>query len=88
MDRGAWQAIVHGVTESDTTELLTLHSAILDCLKFIFCNFEPFICIFEQTLGMVEPGVLQSVGSQRVTHDLAIEQQTSNPCNLGLALIL
>ena len=43
---------------------------------------------FEQTLGMVEPGVLQSVGSQRVRHDLATEQQTSNPCNLGLALIL
>ena len=51
MARGAWQAIVHGVTESDTTELLTLHSAVLDCLKFIFCNFEPFICIFEQKLN-------------------------------------
>ena len=41
MARGAWQAIVHGVTESDTTELLTLHSAILDCLKFIFVILSP-----------------------------------------------
>ena len=51
MGRGVWQAIGHGVTESDMTELLTLHSALLDCLKFIFCNFEPFICIFEQKLN-------------------------------------
>ena len=34
MDRGAWQATVHGVSESDTAEQLT-HTAL-----FSFCNKE------------------------------------------------
>ena len=33
MDRGAWRAIVHGFTESDTTEPLTLYRRNLEYLK-------------------------------------------------------
>ena len=30
LDRGAWRALVHGVTESGTTELLTFHGCSED----------------------------------------------------------
>ena len=30
MDRGAWRAIVHGLTESDTTERLSFSISLLD----------------------------------------------------------
>ena len=32
LDRGAWQAIVHGVTKSDVTEQLTPYSYIIMCI--------------------------------------------------------
>ena len=37
MDRGAWQTVVHGVTESDTTEA-TKHQIMLKILKLGFNN--------------------------------------------------
>ena len=40
MDRGAWQATVHGVTESDWTEQLSMR---VHCRVFIILGFYPFL---------------------------------------------
>ena len=62
MDRGAWWATVHGVTESDTTERLHFHA------------LEKEMATHSSVLawripGMGEPGGRPSMGSHRVGHE-------------------
>ena len=45
MDRGAWWATIHGVAESDMTELLT-HTLLMDCSLFITYNLHGIQCGF------------------------------------------
>ena len=37
-DRGAWQATVHGVTESDTTKTPSMHTHIQNIITTVFLN--------------------------------------------------
>ena len=45
VDRGAWRAIVHGVTELDTTEQLSMHAIFLG-YEYLLC-WRISVCICE-----------------------------------------
>ena len=73
MDRGAWQAAVHGVAKSRTplTPLsdftFTFH---FHALEKEMATHSPGKCVLAWTIpGMGEPGGLPSMGSHRVGHD-------------------
>ena len=48
MDRGAWQATVHGVRESGMTELLTL-SLIYMCIHIVSDKISIYLYIYTHT---------------------------------------
>ena len=67
MDRGAWQAAVHGVTKSQTRLsdfTFTCHFHALE--KEMATHFNVFAC---RIPGMGEAGGLPSMGSYRVGHN-------------------
>ena len=67
MDRGAWQATVHGVTKSRTRLsdfTFTFHFHVLEKEMAIHSSILAWRIPWRE-----EPGGLQSTGSQRVGHD-------------------
>ena len=59
MDRGAWQATVHGVTESDMTEGLTQQQITSTLLPWVSHLTQRWLVVFHGGRDTVEGGVLK-----------------------------
>ena len=68
MDRGAWQATVHGVAKSQTQQWLSLSLVYYISEKAMATHSSTVVWEIPWT---EEPGKLQSMGSRRVRHNWA-----------------